>query len=288
MMVEIPNVRLTLSNRPESVLIVRQMLTGLAELIGLTIPVLNGLVTAATEACNNVVIHAYDEQQGPLEVEVCVGRGMVGVTVRDRGVGMQQQARRGDSPSQGIGLHLIETLAAQTELVDCGGVEVRMTFATPQAERIDAPSDAPSGILREIARSELGGTVALEAAPAGLALGLLPRVLGSLAAQARFSVQALSDLRQLTDDLFAAAAESASEPFFGAATTISQEARELLMRLGPLQVGAADAVLTRLRRRETPSLLLAPAQTMLAAGSSELLMARLAESSATPTASGPG
>jgi len=55
-----PNIRLSLSNRPENVALVRQMLAGVAEAVGLDGNDLNDISTAATEACNNVVLHAYE------------------------------------------------------------------------------------------------------------------------------------------------------------------------------------------------------------------------------------
>jgi serine/threonine-protein kinase RsbW len=67
-MAEIPNVCLSLPNRPENVLVVRQALTGVAGAIGLDAVETNDLNTAVTEACNNVVMHAYGGDEGPLEV----------------------------------------------------------------------------------------------------------------------------------------------------------------------------------------------------------------------------
>ena len=69
----LPNVRLTLSNKPENVLLVREMLTGVAEMVDLDGSDLNDIRTAVTEACNNVVLHAYEGDEGPLEVEVYGG-----------------------------------------------------------------------------------------------------------------------------------------------------------------------------------------------------------------------
>src|SRR5947207_2247968 len=58
LMAEPPNVRLKLSNRSENVLLVREMLTGVAETIALESSDLYDIRTAVTEACNNVVLHA--------------------------------------------------------------------------------------------------------------------------------------------------------------------------------------------------------------------------------------
>ena len=63
------------SNKPENVLLVREMLTGVAETVDLDGSDLNDIRTAVTEACNNVVLHAYQGDEGPLEVEVYGARG---------------------------------------------------------------------------------------------------------------------------------------------------------------------------------------------------------------------
>ncbi|HUB35408.1 MAG TPA: ATP-binding protein, partial [Solirubrobacteraceae bacterium] len=74
-MSEPPNVRLEAINSAENVVLVRAALTGLAEAVGLGGSDLIDLQTAATEACNNVVRHAYGGDAGPLEVELRVTPG---------------------------------------------------------------------------------------------------------------------------------------------------------------------------------------------------------------------
>src|SRR5262249_36056526 len=69
-MSRLPNVRLDLSNRAENVLLIREALTGIAEVVGLDGNDLSDIRTAVTEAANNVVLHAYAGEEGPLEVEI--------------------------------------------------------------------------------------------------------------------------------------------------------------------------------------------------------------------------
>ena len=54
-----PNVHLRLSNRPENVMLVRQLLAGVGETVDLDASDLYDIKVAVTEACNNVVLHAY-------------------------------------------------------------------------------------------------------------------------------------------------------------------------------------------------------------------------------------
>ena len=82
---------------------------------------------AVTEACANVVRHAYGGEPGVLVVEASRdGRTLV-VDVRDAGVGM---AAAPVSRGQGLGLRLIAALAQHVTIADAHpGTSVRMTFA---------------------------------------------------------------------------------------------------------------------------------------------------------------
>ncbi len=55
------NVRLNLAATAENVVLVREMLAGVADGVGLDPTHLHDIQTAVTEACNNVVLHAYVE-----------------------------------------------------------------------------------------------------------------------------------------------------------------------------------------------------------------------------------
>ena len=63
-------VSLRLPARPENVAVVRQALTGLGDAYDLDPDLLGDVKTAVTEACNNVVLHAYEEtDDGLVEIE---------------------------------------------------------------------------------------------------------------------------------------------------------------------------------------------------------------------------
>src|SRR4051812_18721434 len=84
-------VRLTLPAVAENVAVVRQALTGMTETLGIGPGVLADMKTAVSEACNNVVVHAYDERAParPVEVTAVADAGDVAVTVRDEGRGIR-------------------------------------------------------------------------------------------------------------------------------------------------------------------------------------------------------
>lgn len=108
-----PDVELTLPARAENVAVVRHALGGLGEALALDPQMLSDMKLAVTEACTNVVVHAYGEQEGPMEVAVSVEGTTLRVTVRDEGIGI---VPRPDSPGLGLGLPLIATLTESLEL----------------------------------------------------------------------------------------------------------------------------------------------------------------------------
>lgn len=131
-----PDLELKLPAHAENVAVVRHALGGLAEVLSIDEQALADIKLAITEACTNVVIHAYDgTEQGMLEVEADVEDGLLEVVIRDSGSGI---APRADSPGLGLGLPLIATLAETLELGtdEAEHTEVRMTF------RLDRPVEA--------------------------------------------------------------------------------------------------------------------------------------------------
>ncbi|HKG17527.1 MAG TPA: ATP-binding protein, partial [Solirubrobacteraceae bacterium] len=82
-----PDMLLGLEGRPENVALVRQALTGLGGALRLEGAVLADVKTAVSEACNNVVVHAYGGEPGPMEVYVRPHGDELVVVVRDDGEG---------------------------------------------------------------------------------------------------------------------------------------------------------------------------------------------------------
>src|SRR5213595_4366221 len=124
---DIPDLSLTLPARAENVAVVRHAIGGLGEALDLDPQTLSDVKLAVTEACTNVVVHAYDGGEGPMQVAADIDPDHLTVVVRDEGRGI---VPRPDSPGLGLGLPLIATLAESLELgTDDGNhTEVRMTF----------------------------------------------------------------------------------------------------------------------------------------------------------------
>jgi len=118
---------LSLPARAENVAVVRHAFGGLAEALDVPDQLLSDIKLAVTEACTNVVIHAYPDGEGPMEVRARLGEEELSVVVRDEGRGVVPRA---DSPGLGLGLPLIATLTESLELAtgEDDATEVRMTF----------------------------------------------------------------------------------------------------------------------------------------------------------------
>jgi serine/threonine-protein kinase RsbW len=125
-----PEVLLVMPARPEGVGVVRQALAGVADALDFDASVLADMKMAVTEACTNVVVHAYDDE-GMLEVEMLAGEDGLTIVVRDFGTGIQPRPARSGAAALGLGLPLIAALSDAFELRGSAGTgtEVRMTFA---------------------------------------------------------------------------------------------------------------------------------------------------------------
>ena len=129
----IPDLELVLPARPENVAVVRHALGGFGDAFDVPDQALADIKLAVTEACTNVVVHAYPDGEGPLGVNAWMEDDRLTVVVHDEGRGMLP---RPDSPGLGLGLPLIATLAESLELGTGADdrTEVRMTFLLSDAE----------------------------------------------------------------------------------------------------------------------------------------------------------
>jgi anti-sigma regulatory factor (Ser/Thr protein kinase) len=113
---------------PAAVPLARAVLTRFAERENASEGVRSALALAVTEACSNVVLHAYVDADAPGYVEVSAGRanGALVVEVRDDGRGMTPRI---DSPGLGVGLALIAQMADAFEIrTRASGLVLSMRF----------------------------------------------------------------------------------------------------------------------------------------------------------------
>ena len=114
---------------PDSIAVIRQTVSGICEALGADSRTIGDIKLAATEACTNVVLHAYAGQEpGTIELDAHVGYDELQLRVRDHGNGMTPSPL---AEGLGLGLPLIAALTTSLTIVEAegGGTEVSMTFA---------------------------------------------------------------------------------------------------------------------------------------------------------------
>ncbi len=266
---ESPTVRLDLESKPQTLTIVRGMLSGVAELLAIDPELLDDLKTAVSEACNNVVLHAYGGDAGPMGVRMFVDEQQLRVTVQDRGDGFPADAV---DRAEGIGMSVIRALADEVTVLDGpeGGTVVQMDFAAQRAGRplLQLPSIAgPDDVGWEL---EDVDEVVVSLSPVSLLTGVLGRLARTLAATAHFSLDRFSDVYLVTDTIAAHAARAAAGMRIDA--RLSAGERRLELTVGPFRPGASEILrASRTDPAPSPLALLSDEVSIREAGDGELL-----------------
>jgi len=240
-----PLVSLKLLSRPQTLTLVRGMLAGVAELLALEPELLDDVKTAASEAANNVVLHAYGDQPGPLEISLYADPEALEVVVRDHGRGISAATADADH-DEGIGLPLIRALTSELHLGPAegagGGTEVRMRFVGSRegAQLFQVPEQvaAVDGFT-----AQLTGETVASVSPVALVGGVLGRLARALAADVRFSLDRFSDIYLVTDAIAAQAAKAAAGERI--AFSLQGGERRLELAVGPFLRGTGAGVLER-------------------------------------------
>lgn len=117
---------LTLDARPENLALTRLALAGVAANAGAPREVVADLKLAVTEACTNVIQHAYegDGSVGTIVVRYRSEPGMLLVQVEDSGPGFESdgvpETTEQDGADSGMGLMIIRVLTDELEISDTG------------------------------------------------------------------------------------------------------------------------------------------------------------------------
>jgi anti-sigma regulatory factor (Ser/Thr protein kinase) len=122
--------RLELVSVPDSVGLVRSVIRQVARTAELDPDLVDDIRSAISEACNNVVLHAYPTIPGPLIFSLAIRGDCIEAVVRDQGNGIRPGAGR--NRGLGMGVTLINSLADRAEFESSElGTEVRMRFTRP-------------------------------------------------------------------------------------------------------------------------------------------------------------
>ena len=226
--------QMSLPARAENVAVVRHALAGLAERIGMDESGVADLKTVVTEACMNVVVHAYPQgDPGLLEVEAVPETEGLTVVVRDFGMGIRPRPEA-ERPSLRIGLTLIAALSSSFEIkggVD-RGTEIRMHLHLRARDESAAEEQAAAAAPIE------NEATAMRVGPPELVGPILGRALGALAARHEITVDRLSDAMLLSDAISANAPQGFSDGHVLLSIADREDGVEL--RVGPMVDGGAE------------------------------------------------
>jgi serine/threonine-protein kinase RsbW len=224
---------ISLPARASNVAVVRHALAGLAEEIGMDAAGVADLKTVVTEACMNVVVHAYGGKPGPLYVEAFPDTDGLEILIRDSGSGIRPRADT-EQASLRLGLSLIAALSSSFSIsggLD-RGTEIHMRLPLSGGGAREGGPPAPVETSTDateivVGRSELLGPI-------------LARVVGALAARRDLALDRISDALLLTDAIADAAPGRFADGEVRLALAEGEKGLEL--RLGPMEEGGAEQI----------------------------------------------
>jgi serine/threonine-protein kinase RsbW len=127
-------VELSIPARPENVAVIRRVLSAFGESLRLDPALVDDMRLAVTEACTNVVRHAYPgDEDGTIDLTVTPTDDALYVVVGDHGRGIGPSP---DTRGPGLGLPLIAAIVESLEIEQAPGAgsRVAMSFARRRRE----------------------------------------------------------------------------------------------------------------------------------------------------------
>jgi len=227
--------RLTLPATAENVLVVRQAVAGLGEALGLSEQRIADLKTVTTEACNNVVLHAYDGVPGPLDVVATPTDEHLEIEIADHGHGFRPRASETGESTLGLGLPLIAALSDSFEVSGEAGAGSRTTMRF---------SYVPTSYSRNGTSEQAPTELDLRITPGAMVKPVLARIMGVLAARADFSVDRLADTVLLGDAVSSSGGAEFADGDVG--LSIREQKGTLDVTVGPLVDGAGERLLAEM------------------------------------------
>jgi serine/threonine-protein kinase RsbW len=131
--------------------LVRQALRALGQSVGADSEAVQDTELALTEACANVVRHAYPAGHGMLDVGIEAHPSSLVATVRDQGMGMSAR----DAPAQpvgGLGLKVIDAVASEVTIRTGEGLGTEVSITVDLAEPADGAGPGGRPLTERVAR----------------------------------------------------------------------------------------------------------------------------------------
>ena len=195
---------------------------------------------AVSEACNNVVVHAYEGAEGPMDVYLWIQPTELEVIVSDHGVGIRPNVP--EPGPRGSGTRAVADPGADRPRrvpwrhgrghkgPDALRRRQRLQRSCSDGDRGDEPETPPPP-----------GELSIAVSSGPLAAPVLGRVIAMLAARAEFSLEGISEAELVTDAVAAHAPRSivGNRIQLG----IDRPDGQLVVRVGPLEEGGATRVI---------------------------------------------
>jgi serine/threonine-protein kinase RsbW len=226
--------QMKLPAKAENVAVVRHALAGLAEQVGMDETGVADLKTIVTEACMNVVVHAYGDEGGPLVVEAEADAEWLTVIVKDSGSGINPRADS-ERASLKLGLSLIAALSASFSISGGLGRGTEVMMRVP----IRRVTNGDEGGVRDLKPTESDGTE-ISIGRSELLAPVLARLVGALAARRDLSIDRVSDAVLVTD----AIADAAPGRFEDGCVRLGLDEGDdcVELKLGPMEAGGAEEI----------------------------------------------
>lgn len=212
----------------------RAALAGVGQILDIDSELFDDLRTALSEACNNVVLYAYDAEPGPYVVGLEIRADGIEATVRDWGGGIQQVGPSDER--MGVGLAVISALADRAEFISSpgGGTEVRMAF-NDRGRSIRPLDSSHDGAPVAGLPVHLDGDIVVTVWPVALLAGVLGRVARAVASRTQLSLDRFSDIYLVADAIaaFARSTAGATEVTFA----VTGGDRRVELTVGPFPPG---------------------------------------------------
>ncbi len=228
---------MTLPAESANVALVRHAISGVAEDGGMDEERIADLKTVVTEACMNVVVHAYPHGSGLMRIDVTPEEDALLITVSDSGAGIRPSVDL-DEPGSSLrlGFSLISRLCSSFAI--SGGLDRGTTISMRLPMSGEDPNSPAAGEDPE----SLPGEVRIVASQPELLASMLSRAISAFAARRDLSVDQISDAILLADAISAGAPAvfEGGEP----GLSLSDGDGGIDLRIGPLTESGA----TRLRQ----------------------------------------
>ena len=231
-----PDLLLSLPARAENVAVVRHAFGGLGDVLELPEQTLSDIKLAVTEACTNVVVHAYpDRDDGPLGVQATLDERTLTIVVTDEGRGVLPRADSpglGPRPAPDRDAGRVARAGHGRQPPDRGAHDLRPRRGRRPRRRVLGPlmmAATASATMVKVRSGPLAGAV-------------LGRVVGMLAARAQCPIDRLDDALLVTDAVAAhAPAHSRDQHVL---VVVEAQETELELRVQGLRPDGAQAMIS--------------------------------------------